>query len=89
MDLWELKIHTVISKCLQTLDMMRKTSRSTRWAAGVPYHPDGRHLSACEAYRQPDYRFRVSEDGSVLSKEGFHQRKPSRAASMLITAASI
>lgn len=88
-DVWELKDPHGNIECVQTLDMMPENFSDTRWAADIHITPDGRHLYACDRTASLITVFSVSEDGSVLSKEASSQRKPSRAASMLITAASI
>lgn len=43
----------------------------TRWAADIHITPDGRHLYACDRTASLITVFSVSEDGSVLSVEGF------------------
>ncbi|CSE71332.1 6-phosphogluconolactonase [Shigella sonnei] len=54
-DVWELKDPHGNIECVQTLDIT----------------PDGRHLYACDRTASLITVFSVSEDGSVLSKEGF------------------
>ncbi len=52
-------------------DMMPADFSDTRWAADIHITPDGRHLYACDRTASLITVFSVSEDGSVLSVEGF------------------
>ena len=70
-DVWELKDPHGNIECVQTLDMMPENFSDTRWAADIHITPDGRHLYACDRTASLITVFSVSEDGSVLSKEGF------------------
>ena len=70
-DVWELKDPHGNIECVQTLDMMPSDFSDTRWAADIHITPDGRHLYACDRTASLITVFSVSEDGSVLSKEGF------------------
>lgn len=71
MDVWELKDPHGNIECVQTLDMMLENFSDTRWAADIHITLDGRHLYACDRTASLITVFSVSEDGSVLSKEGF------------------
>lgn len=51
--------------------MMPADFADTRWAADIHITPDGRHLYACDRTASLITVFSVSEDGSVLNKEGF------------------
>ncbi len=51
--------------------MMPADFSDTRWAADIHITPDGRHLYACDRTASLITVFSVSEDGSVLSVEGF------------------
>ncbi|EPW0887254.1 beta-propeller fold lactonase family protein, partial [Shigella sonnei] len=51
--------------------MMPENFSDTCWAADIHITPDGRHLYACDRTASLITVFSVSEDGSVLSKEGF------------------
>ena len=70
-NVWELKNPHGEIECVQTLDMMPADFSDTRWAADIHITPDGRHLYACDRTSSLITVFSVSEDGSVLSLEGF------------------
>ena len=70
-DVWELKDPYGKIECVQTLDMMPADFTDTRWAADIHITPDGRHLYTCDRTSSLITIFSVSEDGSVLSLEGF------------------
>ncbi len=70
-DVWQLKNPHGEIECVQTLDMMPADFSDTRWAADIHITPDGRHLYACDRTASLITVFSVSEDGSVLSVEGF------------------
>ncbi|VVT53124.1 6-phosphogluconolactonase (EC [Kosakonia radicincitans] len=70
-DVWQLSdVHGKI-ECVQTLDIMPPDFTDTRWAADIHITPDGRHLYTCDRTASLLTVFSVSEDGSVLSLEGF------------------
>lgn len=71
MDVWELKDPHGEIACIQTLDMMLADFSDTRRAADIHITPNGRHLYACDRTSSLIMVFSVSEDGSVLTKEGF------------------
>ncbi|WP_249086846.1 6-phosphogluconolactonase [Raoultella ornithinolytica] len=70
-DVWELKDPHGEIECVQTLDMMPAGFTDVRWAADIHLTPDGRHLYACDRTASIITIFSVSEDGSVLSIEGY------------------
>ena len=70
-DVWELKDPYGKIECVQTLDMMPPDFAGVRWAADIHLTPDGRHLYACDRTASIITIFSVSEDGSVLSIEGY------------------
>ena len=70
-DVWELKDPHGKIECVQTLDMMPPDFAGVRWAADIHLTPDGRHLYACDRTASIITIFSVSEDGSVLSIEGY------------------
>lgn len=51
--------------------MMPPDFAGVRWAADIHLTPDGRHLYACDRTASIITIFSVSEDGSVLSIEGY------------------
>lgn len=51
--------------------MMPPDFTGVRWAADIHITPDGRHLYACDRTASIITIFSVSEDGSVLSIEGY------------------
>lgn len=70
-DVWELKDPYGKIECVQTLDMMPHDFSDTRWGADIHLTPDGRHLYTCDRTASIITIFSVSEDGSVLSVEGY------------------
>ncbi|MFE4109138.1 6-phosphogluconolactonase [Kosakonia sp. YIM B13611] len=70
-DVWQLSDAHGNIECVQTLDMMPADFSDTRWAADIHITPDGRHLYTCDRTASLITVFSVSEDGSVLSIEGF------------------
>jgi 6-phosphogluconolactonase len=69
--------------------MMPPDFTDVRWAADIHLTPDGRHLYACDRTASIITIFSVSEDGSVLSIEGYQPTERSRAVSISITAVNI
>lgn len=70
-NVWALKDPHGNIECVQTLDMMPPDFADTRWAADIHITPDGRHLYACDRTASLITIFSISEDGSVLSVEGY------------------
>lgn len=70
-NVWELRDPLGEIECVQTLDIMPADFTGVRWAADIHITPDGRHLYACDRTASILTIFSVSEDGSVLSIEGY------------------
>ena len=72
-DVWQLRNPYDEIECVQSLDMMPPDFSDTRWAADIHITPDGKHLYACDRTASIITIFSVSEDGSVLTVEGFQK----------------
>ncbi|AFJ47711.1 6-phosphogluconolactonase [Shimwellia blattae] len=72
-DVWQLSNPHDEIECVQSLDMMPPDFSDTRWAADIHITPDGKFLYACDRTASIITIFSVSEDGSVLSVEGYQK----------------
>lgn len=70
-EVWALNNAQGKVESVQTLDMMPPDFTGTRWAADIHLTPDGRFLYACDRTSSTLTVFSVSEDGAVLTVEGF------------------
>lgn len=70
-SVWQLKNPKGDIECVQTLDIMPGDFEGVRWAADIHITPDGRHLYTSDRTTSILTIFSVSEDGSVLSVEGY------------------
>lgn len=70
-NVWQLRDPHGVIECVQTVDMMPSDFSDVRWAADIHITPDGRHLYTCDRTASIITIFSVSEDGSVLSVEGY------------------
>ncbi|QGY28473.1 6-phosphogluconolactonase [Pantoea cypripedii] len=70
-DVWALSnAHGEVER-VQSLNMMPADFTGTRWAADIHLTPDGRFLYACDRTSSIITVFSVSEDGGLLTLEGF------------------
>ncbi|WP_147196374.1 6-phosphogluconolactonase [Pantoea sp. CCBC3-3-1] len=70
-DVWQLNnAHGEVER-VQSLDMMPEGFSDTRWAADIRLTPDGRHLYSCDRTASILTVFSVSEDGGLLTIEGY------------------
>lgn len=70
-DVWALNnAHGEVAR-VQTLDIMPPDFSGTRWAADIHLTPNGRFLYACDRTSSTLAVFSVSEDGGLLTLEGF------------------
>lgn len=70
-DVWQLNnAHGEVER-VQSLDMMPEGFSDTRWAADIRLTPDGRHLYSCDRTASILTVFSVSEDGGLLTVEGY------------------
>lgn len=70
-DVWQLNnAHGEVER-VQSLDMMPEGFSDTRWAADIRLTPDGRHLYSCDRTASILTLFSVSEDGGLLTIEGY------------------
>lgn len=70
-DVYALDSKGSAPRIVQTLDMMPPDFSDTRWAADIHLTPDGRFLYTCDRTASVITRFKLSEDGSVLSDPQF------------------
>ncbi|QKJ86446.1 6-phosphogluconolactonase [Paramixta manurensis] len=70
-DVWQLNNAKGEVERVQSLDMMPAEFNDTRWAADIHLTPDGRHLYACDRTASLITVFSVSEDGGLLTVEGY------------------
>lgn len=70
-DVWALNNVNGQTERVQSLDMMPPGFSDTRWAADIHLTPDGRFLYACDRTSSTLTIFSVSEEGSVLTIEGY------------------
>jgi len=70
-EVWALNNAHGKVESVQTLDIMPPDFTGTRWAADIHLTPDGRFLYACDRTSSMLTVFSISEDGAVLTREGF------------------
>lgn len=70
-DVWALNNAKGEVERVQSLDMMPPGFNETRWAADIHLTPDGHFLYACDRTSSTLTVFSVSEDGGLLTIEGY------------------
>jgi len=70
-DVWALSNARGEVERVQSLDMMPPGFNETRWAADIHLTPNGRFLYACDRTSSTITVFSVSEDGGLLTIEGY------------------